>query len=717
LLGPMIVTLGSVGVGATLALVTTRGHVLLGALRTFAAIAVVAAVLIQLLPEAVQELGGAGLAAFAGALVLPHLLAMLAAKLARGAGVSARGVGVDLGFYGFLLHQWAEGLALGTFVSDEHAAHGHGDIVLGMAAHTVPLTAVFVAATLASRGRRAALVRTGALLGATALGFLAAGTISASHVAGVLPWLSAAVAGFLCHILLHDEGLSVRRTPLTGALDVAGGICGVALPWWAAGLHQHAHEHGEHEGLRDALADAFFGLATATAPMLLLGLVLGAGVQVLGSRIPGRYLGTGGAVQQAWRGIRTGASLPLCACGALPLADALRQRGAGAAFVVAFLVTAPELGPETLLLTAGFGGLPFAAVRLVAALVLAFVAAVAFGRLARAGAGERDHAETHDARSNDARPTDGSRSNDGARSPDDARPKLRWSDALAYFDELLLHIGPWALVGLVAAAYVQAGVPAGSLAGFASTGLDLVVVALLVLPIYVCAATATPLAGVLVLKGLSPGAALVGLLVGPATSVAAIGMLRRGYGWRAVGLGLAVLVGVSVLLGALVNALDVPVTPIVGLEPPTGREWISVSSAAMAVLVVMLLRQLWRWGPHPWFEILDAGSHGFGHGHGEHDPDHHPGHAHGHAHGHGHAHDHGHAHGDGVHDHGHDHGHAHHHHAPGDEHRHHHAHDHQHIPGLPDLDRFLPSAPERPEGASTGPGVHAHEGERSDAEP
>ena len=44
--------------GATLALVTTRGHVALGALRTFAAIAVVAAVLIQLLPEAVQELGG-----------------------------------------------------------------------------------------------------------------------------------------------------------------------------------------------------------------------------------------------------------------------------------------------------------------------------------------------------------------------------------------------------------------------------------------------------------------------------------------------------------------------------------------------------------------------------------------------------------------------------------------------------------------------------------
>jgi len=657
----MIVTLGAVAAGATLALVTTRGHVALGALRTFAAIAVVAAVLIQLLPEAVQELGGAGLAAFVGALVLPQFVALLAARLARGSGVSARGVGVDLGFYGFLLHQWAEGLALGTFVSDEHAGHGHGDLVLGMAAHTVPLTAVFVAATLAARGRRSAMIRTGALLGATALGFLAAGTISASDVAGVLPWLSAVVAGFLCHILLHDEGLSVKRTPLTGALDVVGGLCGVALPWWAAGLHHH-EAHVEHEGLREALADAFFGLAAATAPMLLLGLVLGAGLQVVGSRIPGRWFGTGGPVRQAWRGIRTGASLPLCACGALPLADALRKRGAGAALVVAFLVSAPELGPETLLLSAGFLGVPFAAVRLGAALLLAFVAAVAFGWLAKRSTSEVGGTEGAAA--------------EGASVA--APEKVRWSDALAYFDELLLHIGPWALVGLVAAAYVQAVVPAGSLAGLAEGGLDLVVVAVLVVPIYVCAASATPLGAVLVLKGLSPGAVLVGLLVGPATSMAAIGMLRRGYGWRVVGLGLAVLVGVSLGLGALVNALEVPTAPAMVLEP---HEWLSVSTVAMVVLVVMLLRQLWRWGPHPWFEILDAGSHGFGHGHGEHDPDHHPGHEHAHDHGHAHA----------SHDHvDHDHAHAHGQHAPGDEHRHHHSHDHQHIPGLPDLDRVLP---------------------------
>src|SRR5690606_30097966 len=312
-------------------LVTTRGHVVLGALRTFAAIAVVTAVLVQLLPEAVQELGAAALVAFVSALVLPRSVALLGARLMRSTGISARGVGADLGFYGFLLHQAAEGLALGTFVGD---GHGHGDLVLGMAAHTVPLTAVFVAATLSARGRGSALRRTGALLVATAAGFGAAGTITATAVSGVLPWLSAAIAGLLCHILVHDEGLSVRRTPLAGALDVLGAVAGVALPWMAAGVHRHAVHLG-HDDLRERLGHA------------------------LGSRSPGGTRRAGGAAAQALRGIGIGARLPLCAYGVLPLAEALRRRGAGPALVLAFLVSPPELGPATVTLTIWFLGTPF----------------------------------------------------------------------------------------------------------------------------------------------------------------------------------------------------------------------------------------------------------------------------------------------------------------------------------------------------------------------
>lgn len=663
--GPMMVTLGAVAVGAMLALATTRGHVVLGALRTFAALAVVTAVLVQLLPEAVQELGAAALAAFVGALVLPRFVAILAATVVRGAGISVRGLGADLGFYGFLLHQWAEGLALGTVVGD---GHGHGDLVLGMAAHTIPLTAVFVAATLSARGRSSALRRTGGLLLATALGFGAAGTISASAVAGVLPWLSAAVAGFLCHILLHDEGLSVRRTPWAGALDVLGGLCGVALPLLAAGMHRHAPHVGHDDHLRERLGEAFLQLWAGTAPMLLLGLVLGAGLQVVGSRFAGGSFGAGGSAWQGLRGIAIGARLPLCAYGVPSLAEALRKRGAGAALVVAFVVSTPELGPATITLTLWFLGTAFVLVRIAAVVVVAFVAAMVFSRLAQTWPGGHDHGEAHEHReAHEPGPTMLA----GSQPP---KP-VRWSTALALFDELLLHIGPWAFVWIVAAAYVQTVIPAGSLTGLADSGADLLVVALVAVPSYVCAASATPLAAVLLLEGISPGAVLVGLLVGPATNLATIGMLRRGYGGRAVALGLGAVLVLATAMGGLVNLLGVPVR-LPAVRGDAGEPgWMAMG--AMAVLGVMLLRQLWRWGTHPWFEILDAGSHGHGHGPEGHDHD-----------GHGH--------------HGPDRGHE-----PESSGRHHHAHDHDHIPGLPDLDRG---------GAEPEPEHRADEGERIDTD-
>src|SRR5690606_29588678 len=146
--------------------------------------------------------------------------------------------------------------------------------------------------------------------------------------------------------------------------------------------------------------------------------------------------------------------------------------------------------------------------------------------------------------------------------------RVRWATALALFDELLLHVGPWAFVWIVAAAYLQAVIPAGSLAGLAETGGDVLVVALVAVPTYVCAASATPLAAVLLLLGISPGAVLVGLLIGPATNLDAIGMLRRGYGGRAVALGLGGVLVLGIGLGGVVNLVQVPVRlPRALLEP------------------------------------------------------------------------------------------------------------------------------------------------------
>ncbi|MBK8234567.1 MAG: permease [Deltaproteobacteria bacterium] len=619
----LLITLGSVLLGAVLAAAAPRDSMWLGALRTFAITAVATLAALQLLPEAVEQLGAVALLLFVGALALPPAFAaLLRRRLRRGSGaaVTAHGVGEELGYLGFVAHQFVEGLALGTYTGPLHADHDHVELVLAVAAHTVPLTALFIGTVLARRGRPPALRRVLALVLASALGFAIAGWVSTRVTATVAPVLAALVAGFLSHVLLHHDLAPPRRTVSVRVLDVIAVAIGVALPLFSV----HSHDPGG--GVHVRLQHAWLELALETAPMLLLGLVLGAVLQLTGSRIPARWLNRGTPLRQAIRGVAVGAPLPLCACGVLPIAAGLKARGAPVALVVAFLISTPELGPETLTLTLRFVGWPFALVRLFAALALAILAGVVFARLvghAHVG-GEVTSAELV-----------------AATEPQGST----WRKAWRCFDELLLHTAPWTVVGLLAAAFIDIGVPTDGLAGLADTGLDILVIAVVALPTYVCAASATPMAAVLLLKGVSPGAVLVGLMLGPATNVATIAVLGRAYGRRVTALGVLAIALASTAMGGLVNLLDVPVFPPQALLAAHGHGWIAWAS--LAVLGALLLVQLWRAGVQPWLEVLDAGahSHGHTHDHGHHDHGHAHAHDHDHAHEHEHEHDHGHHHG------------------------------------------------------------------------
>lgn len=607
----LAITAGSVVVGAALGALTGRKHVWFGSLRTFAVAAVVAVVVVQMLPEAVEPLGGWGLLVFIAALAAPGLITPIVRRLARTRPVSRHGVGAELTFIGFLLHQAAEGLALGTYATEGHAHHGHGTLYWAVAAHTVPLSALLIWEALAHRGRWAAIVRTSLLVGATFTGFMLADVASHQLHDDVQPFIAAAVAGFIVHVIFHDHGPTPRRTPMSSTLDVIALAVGVLVPILAA------REAGDSHGgeVREAVIAAFIELVIETAPMLLLGLVLGAVLQLFGSRIPARYFTSGSDLRQAIRGIVVGAPLPLCACGVLPIAESLRRRGAGPALVMAFLIATPELGPETLTLTVRFLGWPFAGVRLAAAIVLALLAAWIFAKAVRR---VRAPAAVED--------PGGSMVMAGS-----SAVRQRWfSSAYGYFDELVLHTAPWTFVGLLAAAYVQAVLPADSLAVLAELGLDVVVIALVAMPAYVCAASATPLAAVLMLKGVSPGAVLVGLMLGPATNVATIGVLRRAYGVRAMVVGVASVLAISIAMGYAVNFADVPITMPQHLDEAHAHGWLPIVSVVL--LGIVLAAQLWRWGMKPWFEILE-GSHP--HDHGQHD------HGHDHAHHHG-EHDHHH---------------------------------------------------------------------------
>ncbi len=605
----LAVAIGSVALGAMLGIYHRSGP-LLGGIRTFALVSAVVVVLVQLLPDALTELGLWALAITAGAAVLPSVLGRLMGGEAHGHGHghghahghgsgSGHQIGLEVGYAGLLFHQVGDGASIATFTSAAHAGHSHYDVVLAIASHTVPVTALVVLAYANNRGVRAGLYRAAGLAIATSVGVFAIQILPTEILESAHPYISAVVGGLLLHVVAHDwsPGETRDRHGFVEILALALGVGLVLLP-------SGGHHHHESTSLAERAGHAFVDLTLETAPTLLIGLAIGAALQLLGSRIPMRWLTRGSHLRQAIRGAVVGAPLPICACGVLPVAQSLRMRGGSAALVVAFLLATPELGVETFALTVRFLGWEMAVVRLVAAVVVAIIAALIVAGIAGRDAPERAL----------PRPS---------TAPIAAMGHGSWHRRVLHqLEELLEHVGPWTLVGLVAAAYVEATLDTDALTGLTVFGLDVLIVSLVAVPSYVCAASATPLAAVLLLKGMSPGAVLAGLLLGPATNLATVGFLRSHFGTRATAVGIAGLVITIWIVAMALNGSSWVVVPV--LEPESAHEESYFAWVATAVLVLLSLRGIWREGLSSWMSALREGlgdphddhDHGHGHGHG-----------------------------------------------------------------------------------------------------
>jgi uncharacterized membrane protein YraQ (UPF0718 family) len=593
----------SVAAGTVLALFPGRRDKLLGPIRTFGLTASLGVVLLHLLPEALAAIGGWAFAALLAGLVAPELLGRLGVmvwQMGRGKRAHSE-LALEAGYVGLLIHHVGDGIGLGAYTGEMHAGDSHGGVVTALAAHAVPVVAIMVLAFDSVRGRGSAIVRAVGLGIASVSGVLLANAVPPDFVATSGAWVTALVSGLLVHVVTHDLTSQGPRSAHERSVDLVVAAVGIAVSL-IGGV-----EHGAHHAAdpRDAVAEAFLHIAIETGPMLLLGLTAGALVQAFGKSIPRAVLRSRGVASDALRGALVGAPFPLFSRRALPVSGTLKQGGAAPAFVVAFLLATPELGVETFALSAHFFGWSFAWVRLAGAVLVAVAVAVVVGLLVR----------------------------DAVSSTQQSAPAsepLEVASSRAYvtrfvraFDELLHHMGAWMLVGVIAAAFLQASLPAEALASWRSPWLELFIVSVVVVPSYVCAPAATPLAAVLVAKGLSPGAALVGLLLGPATNVATLAFLRSSYGWRGIFAAVGTLVAVSWSLALLVNQLmPAPrLAAVSGAANESGPTWLVLA----VVSGVVLLRSVWLSGTRAWLSSLQ----GAGGGHE---------HSHGHAQGHGHAH-------------------------------------------------------------------------------
>jgi HflK protein len=281
------------------------------------------------------------------------------------------------------------------------------------------------------------------------------------------------------------------------------------------------------------------------AAYLLLGFLLAGVLHGVVSRSPGfvRALRARGS-RSVWLATLIGLPLPLCSCSVLPVGLALRKKGASKGATVAFLISAPETDIVSILVTYGLLGPVMAVFRPVAALVTALAAGLA-----------ADWAD---------RPT-GNPEAPGVPglelAPDSCADYHSERSALwnilhygfvQFFDDIIGSL----VFGIVLGGAITALLPALGVERLGErTFLSMLAMLALGIPMYVCASASVPIAAGLIAGGLSPGAALVFLLAGPATNTASLLVLYQHLGRTVFTVYLTCIAVVSVLMGLALNAL------------------------------------------------------------------------------------------------------------------------------------------------------------------
>lgn len=230
-----------------------------------------------------------------------------------------------------------------------------------------------------------------------------------------------------------------------------------------------------------------------------------------------------------------GIPLPLCSCGVLPTAIAMRRNGASKAASTSFLIATPQTGVDSIAATWSLLGPAFAVIRPIAALVTAFFGGVAVGKT-EDKISEHSHSHSH--------ATDNEEKIEGFTNK--CKAALRYG-----FIDLVGSIGAWLVAGLLIAALITVYVPTDFFAILGKNSIvSMIAVLIVAIPMYVCATGSIPIAMSLMMKGLSPGTALVLLMAGPAANFASFTLIAREMGRKA-----AVVYLISIIIGAMTFGL------------------------------------------------------------------------------------------------------------------------------------------------------------------
>lgn len=525
----LLLTLAALLAGPALYVVARQRPALLAFLDGFVLVSISGLVLIDVLPEAFRA-GGYGVIAF---VLLGLLGPTLLERVLTHARRKAHLLTLALAILGLMLHSLGDGAALSP--AD---AEGHSTLALAIAIHSLPVGLAVWWLLFPVFGAWLPALAIAGMCASTALGYGYGVSLNLLLGEEIWAWFQALIAGSILHVVFgrphlddHDHAQQQQGAPPYEGLGNLAALLMLSL------MLSTQHEHAALLAFGARTLD----LALESAPALLLAYLIGG---FISGELPEswlRWIGRGGPASQALRGTAVGLPLPICSCGVLPLYQSLVQRGMPQAAALAFLIATPEVGLTALFVSVPLLGAEATLVRVGAAATLAVFVAYTLTRLWPQPQRMAAVAPTccgHD---------------QGHQHATTTAPVPRWRRALRIgLVDLVDDTAAWIVAGILLAAAIMPYAQSVLWADLPN-GLEVVIFALLGLPMYVCAAGATPLVAVLIAAGVSPGAAIAFLLTGPATNVATFGVLSRLHG-RQLALAFAGITAAgAIALGWLVN--------------------------------------------------------------------------------------------------------------------------------------------------------------------
>lgn len=271
-----------------------------------------------------------------------------------------------------------------------------------------------------------------------------------------------------------------------------------------------------------------------------------------------------------------GIPLPLCSCSVIPTVATFKKKGAHNGSASSFLISTPETGVDSIFLSYGLLGLPMAILRPVSAFITSIVA----------GCAQLFFPDFKYQEIEKAKGCCGCSIN--------KKSKIREIYEFA-FDDLVDDISLYLLIGFIIGALINVYVPVNFFEGVNSFwGRILLIV--VGIPVYICASSSTPVALSFMIKGASPGTALILMLAGPATNISNLIVLQKYLGKRAIIINVIVVFIVSLILSYITDFLFRTFGWKINLlSSEVTHEHLGVFSHISAViLIVLMIKGIWR---------------------------------------------------------------------------------------------------------------------------